>query len=82
MGEEKFKTLDDIEIVGEPEEHTDLSAMIYKNPKNTEGIILDDEFKNLIAPLSKDELFQLEENILAEGIRDPLTVWDKDGKSI
>lgn len=39
-------------------------------------IIIDNEFKNLIPPLSKDEFKQLEKNILADGIRDPLIVWN------
>jgi len=36
---------------------------------------IDEEFESLIPPLSKDEFKQLEENILKEGIRDPLIVW-------
>lgn len=37
---------------------------------------IDPEFKSLIPPLSADEYKQLEENIVAEGIRDPLVVWE------
>ena len=33
------------------------------------------EFKALIPPLSKDEYTQLEQNILAHGCRDPITLW-------
>lgn len=40
---------------------------------------VDPEFRNLIDPLSDDELAQLEQNILAEGIRDPLVVWAGEG---
>ena len=39
------------------------------------SIIVDDEFKSLIPPLSPDEYSQLEENIIRDGIRDPLVVW-------
>lgn len=39
------------------------------------SIRIDPEFKVLIPPLTKEELKQLEENILREGIRDPLVVW-------
>ena len=39
-------------------------------------IIIDSEFKALIPPLAADELRQLEENILRDGCRDPLVVWD------
>lgn len=38
-------------------------------------IIIDPEFKSLIPPLAEEELAQLEQNILAEGCRDPLVVW-------
>ena len=38
-------------------------------------IHIDPEFKKLIPPLQEDEFKQLEENILSEGCRDPLTVW-------
>lgn len=36
---------------------------------------IDDEFKKLIPPLSADEFKQLEENILSEGIREKIIVW-------
>lgn len=39
------------------------------------SIIVDKEFKSLIPPLSPDEYSQLEENIVRDGIRDPLVVW-------
>lgn len=38
-------------------------------------MIIDKEFKSLIYALGERELEQLETNILAEGIRDPLVVW-------
>ena len=38
-------------------------------------IKIDEEFKSLIPPLSKEEFAQLEENCIKEGIRDPLVVW-------
>lgn len=40
-----------------------------------ERIIVRDDFKALIPPLSDEELKLLEENISVEGIRDSLTVW-------
>ncbi|NMC35312.1 MAG: hypothetical protein GYA36_23070 [Veillonellaceae bacterium] len=39
------------------------------------GIAVDPEFAALIPPLTFDERTQLENNVLAEGIREPLTVW-------
>ena len=42
-------------------------------------ILIDNEFRDLIPPLSDDERKQLEENILHDGIRDPLVVWNGHG---
>lgn len=39
-------------------------------------LIIDNEFRDLIPPLSDDEFKQLEENLLRDGIRDPLVVWN------
>jgi len=36
---------------------------------------IDEDFKRLIPPLSLDELQQLEENIMRDGCREPLSVW-------
>ena len=41
-----------------------------------------DELKALIPPLSKDELSQLEENILKEGCREPLILWQNEEQYI
>jgi site-specific DNA-methyltransferase (adenine-specific) len=38
-------------------------------------MIINQEFKNLIPPLSEDEYNQLEQNCIAEGIRDSLVTW-------
>lgn len=40
------------------------------------AIRIDPEFKALIPPLAKEEFAQLEENILRDGCRDALVVWD------
>ena len=37
---------------------------------------IDQQFKNLIHPLSRKEYQQLEENLLADGCRDPIVIWD------
>ncbi len=37
---------------------------------------IDEEFKNLIPKLTDDEIKQLEENILEEGCREPLVIWN------
>jgi len=39
-------------------------------------IQIENEFKNLIPPISPDELKGLEESIIKEGCRDPLVLWD------
>ena len=36
---------------------------------------IDEGFKTLLAPLTQKEFEQLEENILAEGCREPLAIW-------
>ena len=40
-------------------------------------IKIDREFRDLIPPLTNSEEDQLEQNIMIEGIRDPLVVWDE-----
>ena len=43
--------------------------------KMQELLTIDPQFKNLIPPLQRTEYLQLEENLLADGCRDPLVVW-------
>ena len=40
------------------------------------NLLIDAEFKNLIPPLTDEELQQLEQNILSDGIREPLVIWN------
>jgi DNA methylase len=42
----------------------------------TATLQIEPAFQQLITPLTNEELAQLEANILAEGCRDPLVVWD------
>jgi len=44
--------------------------------KFTYELEINDKFKNLIPPLTSDELRILEENILEFGVRDPILVWN------
>ena len=37
---------------------------------------IDDEFKHLIRPLKRKEFLQLEQNLLADGCRDPIVIWN------
>lgn len=37
---------------------------------------IDKDFKNLIRPLQKNEYLQLEANLLADGCRDPIIIWN------
>ena len=39
-------------------------------------IIIDKEFKNLIPPLRNEEYTNLEESLLSEGCREPITLWN------
>lgn len=40
------------------------------------NVTINPKFKNLIPPLTQEEFQQLEENILREGILEPLTIWN------
>ena len=40
-------------------------------------IIIDDEIRNIIPPLTDEEYEQLKTNIIAEGCRDALVVWNE-----
>ena len=39
-------------------------------------LLIDEDFKNLIPPLTDEEFAQLESNILRDGIREPLVIWN------
>lgn len=39
-------------------------------------IIIDEQFRTIIPPLTEDELSRLEDSILVEGVRDKLIVWN------
>ena len=39
-------------------------------------LLIDSEFKHLIRPLQRKEYLQLEQNILTDGCRDPIVVWN------
>ena len=45
-------------------------------------IVIDEEFRSLIPPMSADSLAQLERNIHAEGLRERLVLWRENDKSI
>lgn len=45
------------------------------NRKKVYQLTVDQEIKALIPPLQQNEYLQLEENLLAEGCREPLVVW-------
>lgn len=39
-------------------------------------LVIDEEFKNLISPLKRNELLQLEENLIQDGCLNPIIVWN------
>lgn len=39
-------------------------------------LVIDSEFKEWLMPLSSEEYEYLERNIIADGCRDPLVVWN------
>ena len=53
------------------------SKHLHEEEKKNQ-IVISPEFQQLIYPLTEQELEQLEKNILAEGVRDPLVVWKKN----
>ena len=46
-----------------------------QEPENSE-LTIDQDFKDLIRPLRSQEYLQLEENLLADGCREPIVVWN------
>ena len=56
---------------------------LFLNKRIMHNILIDSEFQALIPPLSAEERAQLEANLLADGCRDPLVVWEtSDGQNI
>lgn len=49
-----------------------------KSIETQKSITILKEVREYIIPLSDEELFQLEKNLLSEGCREPLTVWQKN----
>lgn len=47
-----------------------------------QSIVIDEELKSLIPPLSTEEKLKLEANIVAEGCREALILWNKDEEYI
>jgi hypothetical protein len=43
------------------------------------AVMIDPEFRSLCPPLSEEEYQQLQANLLADGCRDPLVVWEEEG---
>jgi len=43
---------------------------------------IDEDFRDLMPPLSKEAYVQLEQSILGEGCREPLVAWECEGKTI
>jgi hypothetical protein len=60
----------------------DKSKKIYVDQSIKGNIKILEELKNLIFPLADEEHSQLEQNILKEGCRDPLVVWQNEGSYI
>lgn len=44
--------------------------------KSLRPLKIEPQFKNLIRPLQRKEYLQLEQNILSDGCRDPITIWN------
>jgi len=45
-------------------------------------LIIDESIRRVLMPLREDELQLLEQSVLAEGIRDPLVAWNRNGEYV
>ena len=54
--------------------HSLISQRMESNMQNTK-LAINEELRTLIPPLAEDERRLLEENIIRDGCREPLTVW-------
>ena len=50
--------------------------MAFPQDKAVYTLRIDKEFQNLIRPLFKNEYLQLETNLIADGCREPIAVWN------
>lgn len=59
------------------EKTSDLRPSLLSSEENIKGqIVILDQLRDLIPPLTVDELHQLELNILKHGVKDPLSIWE------
>ncbi|WP_020528081.1 hypothetical protein [Flexithrix dorotheae] len=54
------------------------NALSKSDTFSNETIKVDQEFKQLIPALTEEEKFQLEQNLIKEGVREPLVVWEEE----
>lgn len=59
-----------------------LKAQSLENDSIENRIVIREDFQDLIPHLSPEEISQLEQNILKEGVRDPLVLWPHQGSFI
>jgi len=58
--------------------HMNKSGTKSSKQSDTPQFTIDEEFKNLLPPLSPEDFEQLERSILKDGCRDPLVIWKKE----
>lgn len=59
------------------EKTSDLRPSLLSSEENIKSqIVILDQLRDLIPPLTGDELHQLELNILKHGVKDPLSIWE------
>jgi hypothetical protein len=95
--EGKGLTVSDLTVYNKPEdispefpqeEDEQLEESKYLTQEHTEEettlpeLIIDEELRDLIPRLVGEERKQLEDNIIKDGCRDAIVVWDEDGKKI
>ena len=87
MAKKSFKKTSALDILAgqitSPKEvETEKKVASKLKDKIIDSIRIYEEFKELIAPLSEEEIIRLENNILQEGIRDPLILWKSEDEYV
>ncbi|MBC7219066.1 MAG: hypothetical protein H5T49_02885 [Hadesarchaea archaeon] len=62
--------------------HVDPTSIPPGLPPTNENLVILDEIKKALFPLRDEEFAALESSVLAEGIRDPLVVWPREGQLV
>jgi len=63
--------------------HIDFSQVIALGAQTgMDHLVILPQIEDLLYPLKPEELAHLEASIIAEGVREPLTIWERGGTNI